>query len=300
MNYRGFLMNDAAVLKVSQLSCFQNPSEIESLSGGITNINLKVTDNDRHYVVRLGKDIPEHGVMRWNELILSKASEEAGISPRVHHHQQGVLVLDFIESQTLNEAAVRNPENLPRIINLMKKAHSEIATHLDSPVLAFWPFQVNRTYINRLETKNSNHKKRLPRMLADLQVLETATGPVKLVIGHGDMLAANILDDGSRLWLIDWEYGGFNTPLFDLAGLAGNNGLSEEQERAMLEQYFDTPYEQHWLAYQAIKCVSLMRETLWSMTSEIHSNIDFDYAAYTTENMDRFTAAYQEFCHINS
>ena len=71
--------------------------------------------------------------------------------------------------------------------------------------------------------------------------LEAATGPVELVIGHNDLLAANILDDENRLWLIDWEYGGFNTPLFDLAGLAGNNGLSEAQERAMLERYFEAP-----------------------------------------------------------
>ena len=58
-------------------------------------------------------------------------------------------------------------------------------------------------------------------MKRQLEVLEIATGPVELVVGHNDLLAANILDDGDQLWLIDWEYGGFNTPLFDLAGLAG-------------------------------------------------------------------------------
>ena len=40
-----------------------------------------------------------------------------------------------------------------------------------------------------------------------------------------------------------------------------------------------------------MKCASLMRETLWSMAAEIHSEIDFDYATYTQDNLDRFGTA---------
>jgi hypothetical protein len=47
--------------------------------------------------------------------------------------------------------------------------------------------------------------------------------------------------------------------------------------------------------YQAMKCASLLRETLWSMVSEIHSDIDFDYPAYTAENLARFHAAVKDF-----
>jgi thiamine kinase-like enzyme len=98
--------------------------------------------------------------------------------------------------------------------------------------------------------------------------------------------------------LIDWEYGGFTSPLFDLAGLASNNGLSETQERMMLAQYFDQDADAQWRGYCAFKCSSLMRETLWSMTSEIHSDIDADYRAYTAENMDKLTSALAEFFQI--
>lgn len=288
-------MNEASIAKAAQLSCFTNPDDIQPISGGITNINLRVTDGDRKFVVRIGDDIPEHGVMRWNELAISRAAHAAGISPEVFHHEPGVLVLEYLDAQTFDEAAVRDSKNLPRIIQLLKKAHNEIANHLTTPVLAFWPFQVIRTYATRLTEEKSVHTSVLPQMLSDLESLESATGPVTLVTGHGDMLAANILDDSSRLWLIDWEYGGYTTPLFDLAGLAGNNELSETQEQEVLEQYFEMPAELHWRAYQAMKCTSLMRETVWSMMSEIHSDIDFDYAAYTRENMDRLNAALQDF-----
>jgi len=286
---------DAAIAKAKQLPCFDDPSEIEPLGGGITNINLRVTDKDRRFVVRFGSDIPEHGVLRWNELALSRAAEAAGISPAVHYHEPDVLVLEFLKAKTFDEADVRDAKNLPRIVDLMKAAHRSLAAYIDAPVLAFWPFQVNRTYINRLRADASDHVASLPAIEADLATLEAATGPVTLVIGHNDFLAANILDDGTRLWLIDWEYGGFNTPLFDLAGLAGNNGLSEDQERTALEQYFEASPEPYWRPYQSMKCVSLMRETLWSMTSEAHSELDFDYAAYTAENIDRLAAALKDF-----
>lgn len=285
--------------RAAALACFRGPDTIEQVGGGITNVNLKVVDGGRAYLVRLGADIPEHGVMRWNEVALSRAAEAADISPAVVHHEPGVLVLEFIDGHTYGEADVRNPANLPRVLDLVARAHRGLGAHLSTPVLAFWPFQVIGSYARRLIAEHSRHAAALPGLLTAAHELEAATGPVDLVIGHNDLLAANILDDGTRLWLIDWEYGGYNTPLFDLAGLAGNNGLSEAQERAMLESYFQAPPDgPRWRAYQAMKCASLLRETLWSMTSEIHSGLDFDYAAYTAEYMGRLEAALADFRNI--
>ena len=82
------------------LPCFKNPKDVSLLSGGITNVNLHVADTDLEYVVRLGADIPEHGVMRWNELVLSRAAHVLGIAPKVVYHQLGVLVLEFLRART--------------------------------------------------------------------------------------------------------------------------------------------------------------------------------------------------------
>lgn len=285
----------AACDRITQLPCFTDPTDVQALSGGITNVNLRVTDRDRRFVVRLGADIPEHGVMRWNELALSLAAQSAGVSPAVEYHEPGVLVLEFLEAHTFDEADVRQANNLSRTVALLKTAHRTLPDFLNSPVLTFWPFQVARVYIRQLHADQSDYVSLLPDLLSDLSTLEAAVGPVTLVVGHGDMLAANILDDGTRLWFIDWEYGGYCSPLFDLAGLAGNNGLSEEQEHSMLEDYFEESPTHHWRAYQAMKCTSLLRETLWSMTAELHSQINFDYAAYTAENRARLADAMRDF-----
>ena len=84
---------------------------------------------------------------------------------------------------------------------------------------------------------------------------------------------------GQRLWLVDWEYAGFNSPLFDLGGLASNSELSPEQAEQALSLYFDKPVDDRLRRRAAaMTAASLLRETMWSMVSEIHSTVDFDYA----------------------
>ena len=86
----------------------------------------------------------------------------------------------------------------------------------------------------------------------------------------------------------------FNSPLFDLGGLAANNALDAGEERRMLECYFGMPPGEARLAsYAAMKCASALREAMWSMVSEIRSEIDFDYVAYTGENLERFERAWE-------
>lgn len=93
-------------------------------------------------------------------------------------------------------------------------------------------------------------------------------------------------------WLVDWDYAGLNGPLFDPGGLASDNQLDDEQEKRLLEVYFDAPANAQLLRrYQAMKCAPLLREAMWSMVSEILSTLEFDYAAYTDENTARFEAA---------
>jgi thiamine kinase-like enzyme len=234
--------------------------------------------------------------MRFNEAAASRAAAAAGISPEVVHQEPGALVLRFIEGRTFTEADVRKPENLERILPLARRAHVEIPRHFRGPSLVFWVFQVLRDYAGTLRDGNSRMLPELPRLLDIAAKLETAVGLVDLVYGHNDLLAANFIDDGKRLWLVDWDYAGFNSPLFDLGGLASNNQLSPGQEEWLLESYFQSPLtDELGRRYAAMKCASLLRESMWSMVSEIHSTLDFDYAAYTSENLQRFERAWSEF-----
>jgi len=282
--------------RVMALPLWQGKVDPQPLSGGITNVNFLVEDAGRKVVVRVGDDIPIHQVMRFNELAASRAAATAGISPAVRHVEPGVLVIDFIEGKTLAAEDIRAPGMLPRILPLIARCHHELPQFLRGPVLAFWVFHVIRDYGWTLKEGNSAHALLLPALLELAGKLERAVGEVEVVFGHNDLLPANFIDDGKRLWLIDWDYAGFNSPLFDLGGLASNNQLTAAQEDWMLETYFERPIDDGLRRrYQAMKCASLLRETLWSMVSELHSEIEFDYAAYTAENLVRFYAAAKEF-----
>lgn len=288
-----------ALTRVAALPIWQGKVNFSPLAGGITNVNHLATDGTRRAVVRLGTDIPVHQVMRFNELAASRAAFAAGISPEVLHAEDGLMVIDHIDGRTLGAEDVARDAMLERVLELVARVHREMPRHLRGPTLAFWVFHVIRDYAARLSAEGSRHAALIPDLLRAAADLEAATGRIEMVFGHNDLLPANLIDDGTRLWLIDWDYAGWGSALFDLGGLAANNGLSERQELRMLEVYFGTPPDAVRLrAYRAMKCAAALRETLWSMVSEIHSTLDFDFAAYTDTNLAGFRAAMAEFSQI--
>lgn len=289
-------MNETSEQRISQLDCWQSSVEIEPLSGGMTNLNFKVSDGAEKYVVRLGSDDPIHLISRANEKAVCKAAFEAGLSPELIHSEPGILVVRFIEGQVFQESDVRNDQHVSRITTLLKKFHHTIPQNLQSIPVMFWVFQILRHYQNLLHEGGSLHRDLLTELNKNAVTLEKAVGKVDIVFGHNDLLAANFIDDGEKIWLIDFDYAGFNSPLFDLSNLASNNELSTEQEITMLEAYFGSSMNlKQWRSYYAMKCASLLRETLWSMVSEIHSDLDVDFADYTQKNLTRFEQSFESF-----
>lgn len=281
--------------RIFELPCWSGKVDPTPLLGGITNKNYLVADRGQKFVVRLGEDIPIHGVMRFNELAASRAAFAAGISPEVIYAEPGALVLRYIEGRALSPELVRDAALLAHAVDLVRRCHEQLPHHLRGPALMFWVFQVIRGYATELQACASPHVGLLPRLMERAGRLEREVGPVSIVFGHNDLLAGNFIDDGKRLWLIDWDYAGFNSPLFDLGGLVSNSELDADQARFVLERYFgkvDLALERR---LTAMKCASLLRETMWSMVSEAHSKIQFDYKAYTHDYLARFTRAYDDF-----
>ena len=278
---------------IKSLPRWKNLENIEPLEGGITNLNFLVSDSGSKSVVRLGSDIPEHLVYRSNEIIVSEAAYQIGVSPKLIYNEPGVLVLEFIESKTLEPKTVR--ENLNKIVPIIRKIHDEIPNKLSGQPQIFWVFYVIKYYSNYLLNNNSSHISLIPSLLKKAEKLEKLSSPREIVFGHNDLLAANFLDDGSKIWVVDWEYGGFNDPLFDIGGLSSNNDLDENLENEVLEMYFkEKPSKDLIIKYNAMKTASLLRETMWSMVSEITSKIEFNYAEYTSDNLKKFEESFDK------
>ena len=293
------MARERSAARAAALPIWSGPVDPLPLAGGITNQNFTVEDRGRRYVVRVGDDIMVHGVLRANEVAASRAAHLAGLSPGVVYVEPGILVLDFIEGRTFAAEDVRDPANLERLVDMVRSCHRDIPRYLRGPAAMFWVFRVVRDYAHTLNEGSSRHAPILPDLLERAARLEATVGPIEIVLGHNDLLAANFIDDGKKLWLVDWEYAGFNSALFDLGGLASNSEFSPEQAEQVLSLYFEKPVDDVLRRRSAaMTAASLLRETMWSMVSEIHSTVDFNYAAYTAENLRRFEDAYAKYLEM--
>ena len=278
---------------INSIKFWKNEIKVSPVEGGITNKNFLVDDGSEKYFVRIGDDIPEHLVFRSNEIQASHAASKIGVCPKLLFHDKSIQVFNFINGKTLDSADIKN--NLEEITKLIKKVHTMIPEQLVGQSVIFWVFYVIKNYKNFLEKNNSTYIKILPDLLEKSIKLESISAPFDIVFSHNDLLPANFIQNKNQIWLIDWEYAGFNTPLFDLGGLASNNEFTEKEEKNLLENYFEKKISSElFLKYKAIKCASLLRETMWSMVSEITSNINFDYRSYTSDNLSKFNKAFNE------
>lgn len=280
--------------RIAALPIWSGPVTLAPLAGGISNLSFTATDGSGKYVVRVTRDFPFHHVFRDREVMAARAAHAAGLAPEVVHAEPGLMVSRFIEGRVLTVADVQ--ASIPRIARFVGRVHRDLLPRLSGTPFMFWVFHVNRDYVRQL--RDAGHADAPLAQWTEVNTeLEAAQTPLPIVAGHHDLLAANLIDDGTRLWLIDYEYAGLSTAMFDLANLSSNNNFSAEQSRLLLETYFGGPPGEDILrSHAAMECASLLREALWSLVSVEHlDRPGVDYAAYAEENfakLDTALAAY--------
>jgi len=277
--------------RIAALPLWQGAPKLAPLIGGLSNVSFTVTDGSGKYVARAGVEYPFHHVSRDRELMTARAAHAAGFTPEIVHAEPGLTVSRFIDGKVFGESDVR--ANIGPITDLIRRFHEQMPASVTGPGFMFWVFHVNRDYAHTLAASRNPQVARLPELIAVNDELEAAQVPLKIVLGHHDLLPANFLDDGKKLWLIDFEYAGFGTAMFDLANLASNASFDPTQSDTLLSAYFGgPPGEAMRRSHAAMQCASLLREALWSLVSEMYlSAPGADYDAYARHNFQRFDAA---------
>jgi len=280
--------------RIAALPIWSGPVALAPLSGGISNQSFTATDDAGKYVVRITRDFPFHHVFRDREVMSARAAFAAGFAPEVIHAEPGLMVSRFIEGDVLTPERVRN--DIPRIADLMFRFHRDMPAALSGPGFMFWVFHVNRDYVRKLH-EAGHAGAALDNWLAVNTELEAAQMVMPIAVGHHDLLAANLIDDGKRLWLIDYEYSGFGTGMFDLANLSSNNDFSADHSAQLLDAYFGrTPNDVVLRSHAAMEAASLLREALWSLVSVGHlDRPGVDYAAYAQENFVKLETALESY-----
>lgn len=279
--------------RIRQLPLWTGPVHVERLNGGITNRNFLVTEGDRQFVARIGEELHILGVDRRNELQCHRAAEVLKIAPPIVFGESGVMVSHFVPSTTLDPEGARAPGFATRLGTVLRQLH-EGWDGLVGDLLFFSPFQANRTYVATSRRLGAELPGDIEWMLEETRKLSRTLAPYVPTLCHNDMLPANVLDDGERVWIVDWEYAGMGHPLFDLAGFSVNCGYDEAMDVEFLTSYRGEFRPIDLRELRALKVASLLREALWSVVQTVASDLDFDFKDYALTHFEKFRIALAE------
>jgi thiamine kinase-like enzyme len=267
------------------------PRTVSELSGGLTNRNYKVTTPAGAFVARISSGGSELlAIDRDCEHRNSVTAAAAGAGPPVieYRPQDSLLVIGYLEGRTLAAADVAAEANLPRIAAACHRLHQGARFGND-----FDMFDIQRRYLSAATSRGfkipAGYDDLRPQCEAAEQAL--AAKPAQTVPCHNDLLAANFIDDGDRIWLIDYELSGNNDPCFELGNIAAESHLDGDALAALVTAYYQRPSRSKTArAWLLGGLVGMYGWTLWGAIQHAASPIEFDFWGWTMERYERAAA----------
>jgi len=266
---------------VSRIPVFENLQSITPLGGGLTNMNYKVDTLKGIYVLRISDSTSSLlGINRENERVNTAKAHEAGVGAALIDSlpKENALVIDWIEAKTLHAEDIKSsPVLLTRIAAALLQLHS-------APLFQgnFYFSNIRKKY---LDTVLNNHYF-LPAeylyyesLILDLEAA-LSINPEPLVSCNNDLLAENFMDDGKKIWIIDYEYAGLNEASFDIGNLASETGLNNEQLELLCDAYWQKHLPGKIARAKAWSMIARFGWTLWASIQEAVSPIDFDFRTW--------------------
>ncbi|HET6652811.1 MAG TPA: phosphotransferase [Nocardioides sp.] len=268
------------------------PREVEELPGGLTNLNLKVTVPDRVYVVRVFRgDADLLGIDRDAEAHNTRAAAQAGVAADVVSYRPdlGLMVIDYIEGTTLDNDSFADPAVVARAGVACRALHAGPRFVGD-----FDMFTRQRGYLDTVREHGfwlpdgyPSYDEAFQQVRAALDVRREPTVPC-----NNDLLAGNFVDDGSKLWLIDYEYSGNNDACFELGNTAAECELDVDQLEALVTAYYGRPQRNKVARARLQSLVSQYGWSLWGAIQASRSSIDFDFRDWGLERFEKAAAGF--------
>ena len=266
-------------------------TEPVALDGGITNRNFRLTAGGRDVVVRLpGKDTELLGIDRAAERAATAAAAAAGVGPAVVAYRESppCLVTAFIPGLPVTAEGLREPGALADVAAALRAVHAGagLPSQFDALAVVEGYHATARERGAAIPPAYHDVIGGARRIRAALQGHEHLPVPC-----HNDLLTANLIDDGVRVRIVDWEYAGMGDRFFDLGNLSVNNGFAEADDERLLAAYFGEPSTpRRFAALRLMRIMSDFREGMWGVVQTAISTLDFDFAGYADEHLARVAA----------
>jgi len=228
-------------------------------------------------------------INRDHEYLNSMAAAQAGVGAQVlaYHPDDSLMVLRYIDGRTYGNADVSAPGNIGRIARACRQLHAgpRFAGDFDMFVIQRRYLAVARTRKFAIPAGYEDLTARVEDARKALAVRQTGTVPC-----NDDLLAANFIDDGDRIWIIDYEYSGNNDPCFELGNIWGECGLSLDGLAELITAYYGTVLRNKIARARLLGLVGKYGWTLRGAIQRATSPLDFDFWAWA---MERYEGAAQ-------
>jgi thiamine kinase-like enzyme len=275
---------DELLDRVPSLAC--RPRTVQELPGGLTNSNYKVTTPDGSFVARVWSAGSELlAIDRDSEYRNSVIAAASGAGAPVIEYRpdDGVLVIGYIQGRTLANSDVAMPANIARIARACRRLHSGGRFGND-----FDMFDIQRRYASVVRARGfripAGYDDLMPQFQAIQRVL--AVRDAGTVPCNNDLLAGNFIDDGMRIWLIDYEYSGNNDPCFELGNIASECLLDDDGLAELVTQYYGRPLRNKIARARLLGLAAKYGWTLWGAIQSAASPLDFDFWSWGMERFD--------------
>jgi thiamine kinase-like enzyme len=221
---------------------------------------------------------------------LAAAAAGAGAPVIEYRPEHRLLVIGYIEGRTFETADVAGHENIPRIAAACRRLHAGARFGND-----FDMFDIQRRYLSVARSRGFT----IPAGYHDLEPQFTAAEKALAVRHegtvpcHNDLLPANLIDDGERIWLIDYELSGNNDACFELGNIAAEAHLTREALAELVTAYYGRPRRSKTArAWLLGGLVGMYGWTLWGAIQNGASPIEADFWSWA---MERFEGAARGF-----
>ena len=188
----------------------------------------------------------------------------------------------------MSNAAFADPRSPARIAEVLRRLHGGPRFQLD-----FDMFRLTETYLGVVADRDRRIPAGFREALPAVGRIEAALGrsPLPSVPCHNDLLAENYLDDGDRLWIVDYEYSGNNDPTFELGNTCQELGFDDDRATELCAAYFGSA-DPALLARMRLQMImSDVGWTLWAAIQARISTIDYDFWGWAEERWGRASAS---------
>jgi thiamine kinase-like enzyme len=262
------------------------------MHGGLTNRSYRIRTTAGQAVARFASATSALlAIDRDAEYRNASISAQIGVGPQVwgYSPSHAISVVEWIEGRTFTDADLDDSDTLERVAATCRRLH--VGPRF---VNEFDMFDIQRRYLDivqrngfRLPARYVEFLPKVEEIRSALRLQDAGTVPC-----HNDLLAANILDDGARIWFIDYEYAGNNDACFELGNIWSEAGLGADRLEEFVTAYYGRPSRALVARARLLALMSKYGWTLWAAIQDAVSEVEFDFWAWGMEKYDRAVAEF--------